>query len=215
MKNYLKLMFTLFVITSLATLFVTLTYSVTQGPIERKQIEDRNNAMLSLLPNCDSFKSISVDKKYSPSSDKIKITSVDIGYKNDTTTGYIITSVTKGYGGDIVLLTAIDITKSTVSGIEILSLSETPGLGANATNPEFKDQFKEIPSFSKINVVKNGSSEISDSSEDDTSGASKKNPESDTYDVNAITGATITTSAISSAVNDSLSYFNDFLKGGN
>lgn len=68
----------------------------------------------------------------------------------------------------------------TVSGIEFLTITETAGLGMNAQKPEWKAQYagKNVEEFS---VTK--------------SGASADN------EINAISGATITSNAVTGAVN--------------
>ena len=59
----------------------------------------------------------------------------------DAVIGYIITGITKGYGGDVPVMVAIDLEGSIV-GIEISGTEETQGLGSKIEEPAFKDQFK-------------------------------------------------------------------------
>lgn len=47
-----------------------------------------------------------------------------------------------GYGGTIEMMVGYDPKEGKLTGLEILSMQETPGLGAKITEPEFKDQFK-------------------------------------------------------------------------
>lgn len=94
--------------------------------------------------------------------------------------GYVISSTSKdGYGGEIKITVGID-RQNKITGISYLSLAETPGLGMNATKPKFQDQYagKEgVP----LSVIKTGDA-------------------TDTQ-INAISGATITSKAVTNAVN--------------
>ena len=80
----------------------------------------------------------------------------------------------------------------TINGIEFLSLSETAGLGMKADTDEFKSQFKGMH-VASISYTKTG----------------KQND----YEIDAISGATITTSAVTNAVNAGLTYFNTIAGG--
>ena len=81
-----------------------------------------------------------------------------------------------------------------VAGITIASHSETPGLGANAAEPEFLSRFYDKPIDKPLAVV---------------TGDSGKADE-----VEAITGATITSKAVVDGVNDAISLYNQVLKDG-
>lgn len=104
--------------------------------------------------------------------------------------GYVISVTGKeGYGGDIELMLGVRM-DGRLNGVSILSISETPGLGMRAGEvlvPQFTD--RQVSSFT---YVKTGAV-----SEDQ---------------IDAISGATITTRAFTQAVNAGLSYFNVMLK---
>ena len=100
--------------------------------------------------------------------------------------GYIFTVSAKGYGGDVSVMTAVN-TDGTVKSVAILDVSnETPGLGQNAAKESFYSQYE--GKKSGISLLKNGA---------DTA----KN------EVNAVTGATITSTAVNKAVNTALEQF--------
>ena len=115
--------------------------------------------------------------------------------KNGKELGYVF-SVTnpEGYGGDVSLSVGVR-DDGTVNGYETLSISETAGLGMKAKEPEFKSNFKNKKA-DKFEVVKDGSGKNDDSK------------------VDAISGATITSRAVTSAVNSCVAYSKS-LKGGN
>ena len=106
--------------------------------------------------------------------------------------GYVITVTTKeGYGGDIRFSIGVRL-DGTVNGISILSISETAGLGMQA-EAVLKPQFagKNVEKFA---YTKNGAAADNE--------------------IDAISGATITTNAVTNGVNAGLYYFQTVLGGG-
>ncbi len=90
---------------------------------------------------------------------------------------YAVTAAGKGYGGDVVLMVGLDGDYKVV-GLTILEMSETPGLGSNAENESFLTQF--VGKGSDL-VIKKGVT----------------NPATE---VEAISGATITSNAVREGV---------------
>ncbi len=100
------------------------------------------------------------------------------------TIGAVYITAARGYGGDVSVMTAVE-ENGDIAAVEILSADdETPGLGQNAANPEFTGQF--AGKSGQIEVVKSGAGE---------------------NQINALTGATITSRAVADAVNDALELF--------
>lgn len=98
--------------------------------------------------------------------------------------GYAFSITTKGFSSGLNLMVGID-NDSNIQGVAVVSHQETAGLGANAENPEWSGQFK----------GKQGSLEVG-------------------KDIDSITGATITSRAITNAANEVSTYFDTNLKGG-
>lgn len=97
--------------------------------------------------------------------------------------GLIFNVTSKGYGGDISVMVGVN-NDGTVKAVEIIDVTnETVGLGQNAAKPEFYTAYE--GKTAGIEVVKNGASGNS---------------------INALTGATITSQAVTDAVNKVLSY---------
>ncbi|MBO4733710.1 MAG: RnfABCDGE type electron transport complex subunit G [Clostridia bacterium] len=104
----------------------------------------------------------------------------------DTLAGLIFITSANGYGGEVKVMTAILPDKS-IKAVEILDVSsETPGLGQNAAKESFYGQFSGISGGSDITVVKSGGGDM--------------------LQINAITGATITSRAVTKAVNEARKY---------
>lgn len=169
----IKLGLILFIIVSVSTLALSVVNFITEDIIIQKNIEMENNARKNVLPEADKF-----DKVDNLSALDKSVTDVYIAYKDDKINGYCITVSANGYGGDINMIVGVNADLS-ISGVNIISMSETAGLGANAQKPEFTDQYK--GKTSGVKVVKTSSDAINT--------------------INAISGATITSNAVTSGVN--------------
>jgi len=95
-------------------------------------------------------------------------------YQDKEVAGYAFTATGKGYGGDINMLIGID-RDYHIQELAILSNTETPGLGTKITESYFTDQFKGLGS-DDINLGKDGGK------------------------IDSITGATISSKAVTEAV---------------
>lgn len=111
--------------------------------------------------------------------------------KDGNIIGYIFKTSAKGYGGDVSVMTAVN-PDGTVKSVAILDVSnETPGLGQNAAKESFYSQY--AGKKKGISLLKNGAD-------------SEKN------EVDAVTGATITSTAVNRAVNEALYEFEKLSK---
>lgn len=112
--------------------------------------------------------------------------------------GFVIETVTYGYGGNITMFVGVD-NDGKVTGLVVRDLSETFGLGAEAlTDHVFLSQFLNF----------SGTFEVVTGAPDAFSGASGTVTETtgDTVEVDALTGATVTSKAIVRAVNSAVAY---------
>lgn len=111
--------------------------------------------------------------------------------KNGNVIGYAFTATENGYGGEIKIMVGVN-TDGTVKKIDVLSAdNETPGLGLNIKKETFLDQF-----IGKTNGI----------------AVNKNTP--DENEIQALTSATISSSAVTRAVNASLDCFENQIKGG-
>lgn len=115
-----------------------------------------------------------------------------VGLAGGETVGYVFETESKGYGGTVKVMTGIG-ADGTVTGVVILEHAETPGLGANAERVTFTDQYKQAVPAEGIVLVKNKAAGEGE--------------------VEALTGATITSRAVTDAVNLAIEQYND-MKGG-
>lgn len=104
--------------------------------------------------------------------------------------GYVFNVTSKSYGGDLNCMVGISAEDEKVTGVEITAISDTPGLGMKATAKAWLDQF--IDKADGITVNKNSSSDT---------------------EIQAITSATITSQAVTDAVNSAFDVLSQ-VKGG-
>ena len=185
MKENIRLGLILLLITGVAAFLLGGAYEITKAPIAASIEADKQAAMKAILPTADKFEK--ADAKISD-----KVLEINSGMKGTEIAGYAIKVAPKGYAGPVEIMVGLS-TDGKVTGIKILSHSETPGLGANAPQPKFSDQFKNKPTKDKLEVVKTV-------------------PAKDNQ-IQAITGATITSKAVTLGVNDAIDFYNASLKG--
>lgn len=198
MKEMMKNTAILLVITVVSGLVLGLIYQITKDPIAEQEAKKKQEACQEVFQDAVSFEAMEVtavnpsewdEAGYSQESIDEVMKAVDA---SGSLLGYVITVTTKeGYGGDIQFSIGVR-TDGTVGGMSILSISETAGLGMRA-DEVLKPQFagKQVEKF-----------------EYTKSGAASEEQ------IDAISGATITTNAVTNGVNAGLYYFRTKLGGG-
>lgn len=110
----------------------------------------------------------------------------------DAVVGYIFVTEASGYGGKLKVMTGIS-AEGEVTGISFLSIDETPGLGMNAKKDSFRDQYKQaLPEKGGFTLVKGTAGE---------------------GEISAMTGATITSTAVTNAVNQASEQYRQIKEG--
>ncbi|MFC1667945.1 RnfABCDGE type electron transport complex subunit G [Chlamydiota bacterium] len=184
MKEFSKLILSLTMTCAIAALALSFVFLVTKEPIAQQRINDKLVAIKSVLPPYTN----------DPVADKIILKDDDenfeyyIGKTNGLITGIALESSGKGYAGDIRIMVGFTLL-GTISGLEILDNKETPGLGTRVSEELFKKQF--------VNKKAETSKLISGGF------AVKK----DGGDIDAVTGATISSRGVVDAVNKALHLF--------
>ena len=200
MKSMLKDAGILFAITLVAGLLLGCVYQITKEPIARQEALAQENACREVFSDAESFEAVTDfteeaaqtvlnEGGYSAASVNACQEAKDA---SGTVLGYVLTVTThEGYGGDIQFAMGVQ-DDGTLNGISILSISETAGLGMRATTDDFKNQFKD-KNVEKFTYTKTGAT-----SDDE---------------IDALSGATITTNAMTNGVNAGLAAFR-YEKGG-
>lgn len=203
MKNkIIKDALALTLITLVAGVALGGVYEITKDPIAKQEAQAKAEAYEQVFTDAAAFEEVEMDDTLIQ---MIRDQLDQEGYKAQSieevmraedqsgeTLGYAFTVVTsEGYGGDIRFSMGVQ-NDGTLNGISILSIGETAGLGMNADTPAFKDQFvgKQVE---KLQYTKNGATQ------DD--------------EINAISGATVTTNAMTNGVNAGLCAFR-VMEGG-
>ncbi|NBJ91964.1 RnfABCDGE type electron transport complex subunit G [Parablautia muri] len=202
MKNMIKDAAILLVITLFSGLILGLVYEITKEPIAIAEEKAAKEAYAEVFPDALEFQEQEVvskeDENWKAEWEKAGFEAVDIDNAlialdgNGNGLGYVLTVTShEGYGGDITFTMGIGM-DGTLNGISILSISETAGLGMKAEDvlkPQFAGKNVSVFTYTKTGAV-------SDS------------------EIDAISGATITTNAVTTAVNGGLYYFQSQLGGG-
>ncbi len=201
MQSMIKDTVVILAITLIAGLVLGFVYNLTKEPIAKQQELKIQKACTSVYKEAQTFEELSVvpsQKTWNAISDAGYLgTEIGTVYAakdgNEAILGYVVTVTShEGYGGDISFLMGICL-DGTVTGVSVLDISETPGLGMNA-------QKVLAPQFAGKNAA---------AFEYTKTGATADNQ------IDAISGATITTKAVTNGVNAGLIFFREELnKGG-
>lgn len=179
-------------ITLISGLLLGIVYEITKDPIAQAQDAAKKEAWQAVFPEAslDDFAPMEVDADAAEAvvgELGVQATVDEVCSVGDT--GYVVTVTdAEGYGGNIQITVGIT-SDGTVNGISILSISETAGLGMRATEPEFYTQYEGVQT-EKFVVSKDGG---------------------DGEPIDALSGATITSRAVTGAVNTALGYFSSVL----
>lgn len=197
MNKIIKNALILAAITLIAGLLLGAAHQVTLEPIQKQQEKEKQESCQNVFPEVASFEEVTMSD-----AQQAELTAALIGHgfeaqtidelllakdASGATIGLVeIISTTEGYGGGMQFSMGIA-SDGTTKGISFLSLSETAGLGMRADTDDFKNQFKDknVEAFS---YTKSGASA------DD--------------EIDALSGATLTTNAVTNGVNAGICCFN-------
>lgn len=201
-KKIVKDAMILFAFTVVLGLLLGIVNEITKEPIAKVNYEIEQNAYREVFKDGDSFEAVEsftakdaakIIAKSEYTADEI--TDVNAAKDKDgNILGYVINVTShEGSQADISLSVGIRM-DGTLNGYSITSISETPGLGMLVKEKPFYSQF-ENKAEESYNVV-------------------KSTPAADN-EIESVTGATISSRAVTNAVNASLVYFRTALQGGN
>ena len=176
----------LFLISLVVTALLALTDNVTAKKIAENEAQSKQESMFAVVEDAKDFDELEADVLYLGKDD------------SGNTVGYAISTSTQGYGGQVKVMTGID-TEGNIVGVDVFyNDDETPGLGKNTSNESFRDQYKGLSAYENIMVSKDFSSVVDDS----TTG--------NTQTVDAVTSATISSRAVTKAVNEACAIYNEY-----
>ncbi len=186
----------LLIICAIAGALLGFVNSVTVDPIAQQEGDKKSAAMEAVLPGAE-FGDDSVVTLDEPinggqfSDPNFDLSDANITEYAVSDDGLAVSVSTDGYGGKVNMMVGID-TEGVITGVSVVSMSETPGLGANCQT-EWIDQY--AGKIAPLNVVKTGDANESQ--------------------IDAITSATITSKAVTRGVNTVYYAFEEgLLEGG-
>mgnify|MGYP002796899771 FL=1 len=190
-ESIARLIVVLGLITFICALLLGFVNQITAPLIEQNDIDTRNAAMEEIIPGA-SFEDLGITL----SAEDVAAAGVTLPagrtaaaisgvYKatvDGQDAGYCVQVNPKGFGGEMTLIVGIS-TDGTVAGAKVTAHGEPAGLGAKAqTDPEWITQFAGQPADGQLQVNKDGGT------------------------INAITGSTITSRAVTDGVNTAAAY---------
>lgn len=190
-----QLVVVLGLITFICALLLGVINGVTADKITQNGIETRNAAMAEIIPDAD-FEDLETTKSAEDAAAAIadagiefpagrtpaQIDGVYKATKDGEEIGYCVQVEPKGFGGNLTMIVGIN-ADGTVAGAKVTSHAETPGLGAKSqADPNWITQFAGQTADGQLKVTKDGGT------------------------INAITGATITSRAVTDGVNTAAAY---------
>ena len=187
-KKYMRDMVPLVVICLVSALLLASFNLLTKDPIEQNSLRAAEETRTRMLPVAASFEAMEVTEG----------SNMDSVYQgldaSGEPVGYVIQTTVNGYGGEVVVTLGMDM-DGVITGVDVggENFSETPGLGALAKEPKFTQQYigKTVP----LTLVKGNE------------------PKGDNT-IDAISGATRTSSAVNGGINLAGKYISDLSGGG-
>ncbi|HHY06451.1 MAG TPA: RnfABCDGE type electron transport complex subunit G [Clostridia bacterium] len=191
MRKALKLGLFLCIVAGIAGLAIAYVNDLTQPLIEQQMEAKKLNSFQEVYPEIEEVKDES--EQYLNSNTDPLLTEVHVIYQANTPVGVIYMVEPSGYNGKIQLLVGADILDKKITAIKVLSQSETPGLGSQATESFFRSRFQGKSMGKQLEIV-------------------TKEPVEENQ-VLAITSATITSQAVTGGVNVVRQHFLDNFGG--
>ncbi|MGL4848826.1 MAG: RnfABCDGE type electron transport complex subunit G [Clostridium sp.] len=185
MKENLKLGGILLVITTIAGLLLGMVNSLTKDAILENSKINKDDLKV-IMVEADGIEDTDFELK---EEDSVK--EVYKAKTGDEEIGYVFKVTTKGFHGPVDLFVGIKDDK--VSGIKVSSHNETPGLGARIEEDSFREKFKDNSMENSLEIVK--------------ATPIKEN------EIDGISGATVSSKAVGTAVNETINFYKENVKG--
>ncbi|MCX7841479.1 MAG: RnfABCDGE type electron transport complex subunit G [Clostridia bacterium] len=191
MRDMMKPAIVLLIICLIVGLSLAAVNSVTKDVIKDRAAKDAEDKRKEVMQQAEGFEKLEGWKDKAEGAALVKE-----AYKaliSGKTAGFVFNVSPKGYAGNIEITVGIN-TEGKITGVKIGEHKETPGLGSKASEPAFINQFKNKGTEQKLGVV-------------------KKKP-SNENEIEAISGATITSRAVTQGVNAASELAKVLLKEG-
>jgi len=171
----------LFVTAVIVVAMLVFSHSLTLQPIEYKYAQARAAVIRDVFPHADDY------TDYQPAEGfPGNIAGVTECTANGVFMGYVVELFVEGYSGTIDLMVGISSTEGAMTGMRVISHTETPGLGALIVKDTFFRRY-DNRALKPLTVVRAGAGE---------------------YEIDALASATISTRAVTNAVNEAIEWYN-------
>ena len=177
----------LFVIAAICTALLAGTNLLTKDKIAGIAVQTEMKAKSAVFEDAKTFS----EEKNVSTNDKEYVYYDALDEKGNVI-GYVFSVTVKSYGGDLSAMVGISAKTNKITGVEITAISDTPGLGMKVDSKDFLSQY----------VDRGGNIGVN------------KNEKTDT-EIQAISGATISSKAVTDAVNQAFSAYETIKAGGN
>ena len=182
MKEIVSLGLKLLLMSLIAALALGYANETTKGKIYEQRETANKEARVAVMAEADEF--IIIDLEENNITDPL-VTEVYTALNGGNEIGYVFKVLPKGYGGAVEVIVGVS-NEEKITGVRIGNMNETPGLGAKSKNVEFYGQYAGMNTSNEIGVSKSIASET---------------------EIKAISGATITSKAVTKGVNHALELF--------
>lgn len=175
----------LLIVCAVAAALLGYINAITVGPIAEQEALKTATAMAAVLPGAEFGDAVELETPISGADldtqgEDLSDASIDsyaVGKIDGADAGYAVSAKVKGYGGELSMMVGIDL-EGKVTGVSVVSMSETPGLGANCQTDWINQYAGKV---APLTVVKTGNANENQ--------------------IDAITSATITSKAVTRGVN--------------
>ncbi len=174
----------------ITTGLLALTYDITQEERDRQSAASDNAIRLALFPEAVRFEALVLP------ADGTAPEGLSEAYKalnqGGNLLGYLFLSENRGYGGQVPIMLAVD-PQGMISGIRVLANDETPGLGKKVAGDPFLGQFL---------------------GQDASQPFALKTADAGQQTIDAVSGATISSRAVTQAVNAAVLFYKTLNREG-
>jgi electron transport complex protein RnfG len=190
MKENIKLGLILFLVAAISAGILAFANEVTAPIIAEIERQDSFGAIAEMFPEADDFQPLEEDVLNEIIANNNFVQEVTKALKGEEVIGYGLRVKSVGYGGDIISLIGIN-TEGRIVGFNVLQMSETAGLGSRISDdPAFAESFIGKSATEKLVPVEAPSAD---------------------NEFLALSGATVSTTAVQAAVNGAVDAYVNYL----
>ncbi|MFQ5480265.1 MAG: RnfABCDGE type electron transport complex subunit G [Thermodesulfobacteriota bacterium] len=179
MNKSIKMVITLTVLGALAGIILAFVFRMADPLIQINKEKELKAAIFTVLPEAKDYRTLTKELK-----DEIVTVYVGLDAKGEAI-GVSFKADGNGFQGNVGIMVGLGLDYEKLKGIEVLDQVETPGLGDRIREEGFKAQFKGVEIHPKIEYIK------------------YRKPEKP-YQIQAITGATISSNAVVVNINNAV-----------